>query len=329
VYLVEDRQYPLDPQMYIQKSVCEREAWVFQSKIDLALHTVTHFEPLVGTHTHVLVDSWYLSKALWKAVKGRGWDLTGGLKANHKLRVLDPATGAWMWMRLDQFAAGLSAEPFEAVLWPSQEGEQRVWAHLLRTRIQKLGVCQVLIVRPTADAPVEQTRFYITTCLDATLEQVVETMAKRWTVETLFADFKELMGSDQYQLRSAEAIHRFWALGLCLYQYLASQRQRLAQIHTRHVTLGETLGWLRQRQNDLALHCVCRLAAKGIPNPTIQEFFAPALKPLATVNCLYRKTTVIIATTIFVTSIQGICQPVNEVFSGMSIHRYLRRNPGR
>jgi hypothetical protein len=128
---------------------------------------------------------------------------------------------------LDEFAAGLSAEPFEAVLWPSQEGEQRVWAHLIQTRIKKLGVCQVLIVRPTADAPVKQTRFYITTRLDDTLEQVVETMAKRWTVETLFADFKELMGSDQYQLRSAEAIRRFWALGLCLYQYLDSLRHRL------------------------------------------------------------------------------------------------------
>lgn len=285
VYLLEDRQYPLDPQMYIQKSVCEQEERVFQSKVDMALETVKSFEPVPDTHTHVLVDSWYVNKAMWKAVKGRGWDLTGGLKANHKLRVLDPGTGEWMWLRLDEFAAGLSAEPFEAVLWPSQEGEQRVWAHLIQTRIKKLGVCQVLIVRPTADAPVKQTRFYITTCLDDTLEQVVETMAKRWTVETLFADFKELMGSDQYQLRSADAIRRFWALGLCLYQYLDSLRHRLEQDYQRHVTLGEALGWLRQRHENLALLCTCRLAAKAIPSRVIQDFFAPALKPLALVNC--------------------------------------------
>lgn len=285
VYLLEDRQFPLDPQMYIQKSVCEQEERVFQSKVDMALETVKSFEPVADTHTHVLVDSWYVNKAMWKAVKRRGWDFTGGLKDNHKLRVLDPATGEWMWMRLDEFAAGLSAEPFEAVLWPSQEGEQRVWAYLIRTRIKKLGVCQVLIVRPTADAPVEQTRFYITSRLDDPLEQVVETMAKRWTVETLFADFKELMGSDQYQLRSAEAIRRFWALGLCLYQYLDSLRYRLEQLQKRHVSLGETLSWLRRRHEDLALLCTCRLAEKGIPSQAIQEFFAPALKPLVTVNC--------------------------------------------
>lgn len=285
VYLVEDHQYPLDPQMYIQKAVCEREQRPFRSKVDMALEVVNHFEPIAGTHTHVLIDSWYVNKAMWKAAKQRQWDLTGGLKINHKLRVLDPVTGSWVWMRLDDFAAGLSAEPFEPVLWPSQEGDQIVWAHLIRTRIKKLGACQVLIVRPTADAPVSQTRFYITTCLEDTLEQVVEAMAKRWTVETLFADFKELMGSDQYQLHSAEAIRRFWALGLCLYQYLDSLRHRLERMHQRHVSLGETLAWLRQCHTNLALHWIYLLCAKGIPLERIQAELAPALKPLATLNC--------------------------------------------
>jgi transposase len=55
-------------------------------------------------------------KDMWKAVRKRQWDLTGGLKANHKLRVLDPTTGKRIWMRLDEFAEGLSAEPFEPIL---------------------------------------------------------------------------------------------------------------------------------------------------------------------------------------------------------------------
>lgn len=285
VYLVEGHQYPLDPHMYIQKSVCEREQRVFQSKVDMALQTVQDFEPLADTHTQVLVDSWYVNKAMWKAVKQRQWDLTGGLKANHKLRVLDPASGEWTWMRLDDFAEGLCAEPFEPVIWPSQEGDQRVWAHLIQTRIKKLGVCQVLIVRPTADAPASQTRFYITTRLEDTLEQVVEIMAKRWTVETLFADFKELLGSDQYQLHSAEAIRRFWALGLCLYQYLDGLRLRLERINQQHVTLGETLIWLRQRHNDLALRWTYALAARQIPLRQIRAEFVPALRPVALSTC--------------------------------------------
>ncbi len=285
LYLVAGHQYPLDPQMYIQKAVCDQEQRVFQSKVDLAVKAVEDFAPLPDTHTHVLIDSWYVNKRMWKAVRKRQWDLSGGLKANHKLRVLDPLTGGWRWLRLDDFAETLGAEPFQPVLWPSQEGEQRVWAYLLHTRIKKLGACQVLIVRPTADAPVSQTRFYLTTRLEDTLEQVVGTLAVRWTVETLFEDFKELMGSDQYQLRSAEAIRRFWALGLCLYQFLDSLRLRLERIHQRHVTLGETLAWLRQRHTDLALDWIYLLATRGVPREQIQAQLAPALSPLLMSNC--------------------------------------------
>jgi negative regulator of replication initiation len=84
-----------------------------------------------------------------------------------------------------------------------------------------------LIDREDPKDPLSSTRFFATTRLKDTLEQVVTTAAKRWTVETLFEDFKELMGSDQYQLHSADAIRRFWALALCLYQYLDSLRHRL------------------------------------------------------------------------------------------------------
>ena len=110
-------------------------------------------------------------------------------------------------------------------------------------------------------------------------------MALRWTVETLFADFKELMGSDQYQLHSAEAIRRFWALGLCLYQYLDSLRLRLERIHKHHVTLGETLTWVRQRHNDLALSWAYTLSIRQIPLSQIRKEFAPALHSMEASVC--------------------------------------------
>ena len=284
LYLVEDRQFPLDSQMYIQKSVCEQEQRPFQSKVDLAVSAVEHFEPLPETHTHVLIDSWYINKRMWKAVKRRHWDLTGGLKANHKLRTLD-AEGQPIWMRLDDFAAELPADQFQPIQWPSQEGEVVVYVYLMRTRVKKLGVCQVLIVKPTTESNGDQARFYITTRLEDPLEQVVQTVALRWGVETFFADFKELMGSDQYQLHSAEAILRFWALGLCLYQYLDSLRHRLERLNHRHVTLGETLAWLRQRHEDLRVNWICLQASRGVQTPLIQTALAPALPPLSPANC--------------------------------------------
>jgi len=284
VYLVEGYQYPLDPQMYIQKAVCEKENRPFRSKVDMALDVVEKFSPLAETDTHVLVDSWYVSKRMWKAVKRRGWDLTGGLKRNRKLRIVS-AEGELEWMRVDDFADEQPDDQFQAVTWPSLDGERTVYAHLQRTRIKKLGACQILIVKPSADAAADQARFFITTRLQDTLEQVVQAVALRWTVETLFADFKELMGSDHYQLRSADAIRRFWALGLCLYQFLDSLRLRLQRLQKRHVTLGETIIWLRERQHNRMIHWICSLSTEGVPSQVIQQALAPALPALSISNC--------------------------------------------
>jgi hypothetical protein len=49
---------------------------------------------------------------MWKAVKQRGWDLTGGLKRNRKPRIVN-AAGEREWMPIDDFATELSAEQFQ------------------------------------------------------------------------------------------------------------------------------------------------------------------------------------------------------------------------
>ena len=49
-------------------------------------------------------------------------------------------------------------------------------------------------------------------------------MAVRWTIEVFFEDVKDLLGSDHYQLMSAEAILRFWTLIACLSCFLDEQR---------------------------------------------------------------------------------------------------------
>ena len=50
VYVVEGHQYPLSPQMYRQKSVCEREGVPFQNKVDLAEKVIREFEPLTDSY---------------------------------------------------------------------------------------------------------------------------------------------------------------------------------------------------------------------------------------------------------------------------------------
>ncbi len=121
LYVVVGRQCPLLPQMYRTRAACERDGEHFQSKIDLAVQTIRTFVPVPDTHTLVLMDSWDTCKAVWKAVKERGFTLTGGLKCNRKLRLVAP-DGTRTWQRLDAYAAALPTDAWTGMLWPTDAG---------------------------------------------------------------------------------------------------------------------------------------------------------------------------------------------------------------
>ena len=82
LYVLLGRRCPLAPQLYRQQAVCAAEDVLFQSKIDLMEVVIPTFEPVAGTLTHVLLDSWYSAKRLWRAARERGFLITSGLGSN-------------------------------------------------------------------------------------------------------------------------------------------------------------------------------------------------------------------------------------------------------
>src|SRR5437764_11624145 len=172
LYVLLGRRGPLAPQLYQQQAVCQAAGVPFRSKLDLMVELVQTFVPVSGTRTHVLADSWYAAKRLWRAARARGFLITTGLKANRSLRVPDPAAErGWRWQRLDAYAAGLTAEDFTLVDWPRQSAEEprQVYVHVVSTRVRTLYRCQVVIARPSLDAPASETRYWASRDLDADL----------------------------------------------------------------------------------------------------------------------------------------------------------------
>jgi len=103
LYVLLHRRCPLPPRLSRQQAVCERELVPFQSKIDLMIELIQQFEPVAGTLTHVLLDSWYSAKAIWKAARERGFLITTGLKCNRspaisrrRASLLDGGGNGWM-----------------------------------------------------------------------------------------------------------------------------------------------------------------------------------------------------------------------------------------
>jgi hypothetical protein len=101
LYVLLGCRCPLAPQLYRQQRVCAAEGVPFASKIELMKTTIRTFEPVTGTVTHVLLDTCYSAKCLWRAARERGFLITTGLKSNRWLRVADKSVPqGWRWQQL-------------------------------------------------------------------------------------------------------------------------------------------------------------------------------------------------------------------------------------
>jgi hypothetical protein len=223
LYLLLDQRCPLPAQMYRQKAVCQCEGVPFVSKVDMVVQEIQRFEPAADTHTHVLIDSWYHCRRVRRAAQARGWEVSGGLKSNRTMRLIAD-DGTRTWQPLSQSAAQLTGDDWQEVVWPSDQGGQTMYAHLIPTWIRKLGPTLLLITCHDPAEPLKTVRYWGSTVMDLDAQAMVNVLAKRWDIETFFENDKDLLGSDHYQVMTANAIIRFWTLTSCLLCFLEEQR---------------------------------------------------------------------------------------------------------
>jgi hypothetical protein len=223
LYVLLGQRCPLPARMYCQRHVCEQEKQPFQSKVEMAVDDIEQFEPVAGTKTHVLIDSWYHCRQVRRAAQKRSWEVSGGLKSNRKMRRIRP-DGSREWLKLSEYAAHLSRNEWCELVWPSQEGEQRLYGHLVSTWVRKLGPTLLLITCHDLDAPPKTRRFWGSTVINLDAQALVDILAIRWQVETFFEYEKDLLGSDHYQVMTRQAVLRFWTLTACLLYFLETQR---------------------------------------------------------------------------------------------------------
>jgi len=273
LYVLLDRRCPLAPHLSRQDKVCQAEEVPFQSKIELMEPLIREFEPVAGTRTHILLDSWYSANCLWHAARERDFLITTGLKSNRWLRVPDDTVAqGWRWQKLSEYAAGLSEQDFELLPWP--RGGKKVYVHVVKTSVRKLYRCQVVIVRHDLTAPLAQTRYWASSDLEANAEGLRAHIAARWDIEVFFGDGKEELGLDHYQMMSASALLRFWTLAMLAYVFLEQEQQRLRVLWQRPVTIGEARREIQRRHRRCLLEWLHDQFLSGVHPEPLFELFA-------------------------------------------------------
>jgi hypothetical protein len=87
----------------------------------------------------------------------------------------------------------------------------------------------------------------------------------RWQIETIFEYTKDLLGSDGYQVISAQAILRFWTLIACLMCFLEELRAADPKVF---LTCGEVR---RNIQHQHRLYLLCWLRNRFIDGYSIDQ----------------------------------------------------------
>jgi len=138
----------LEPFLYRQRKTAEQENVPFSSKIDIMIQYIQNFTPLPGTMTHVLLDSWYSAKKIWKVARDRGFQITTGLKCNRSLRISCPnAADGREWQQLTNYVTSLLKNAYQQFSWP-RNPEHKVWVHVIDTRIKSLYRCKLIRLLP-------------------------------------------------------------------------------------------------------------------------------------------------------------------------------------
>ena len=274
LYVLLGHHFPLQPLLYRQQATCLKEGVSFQSKIVMMIELIKQFEPPQDTHTHVLLDSWYSAKAIWKAARERKFLITTALKSNRSVRIPDETCEqGWRWQRLPEYAQSLPESAFVPCIWP-RTAERQVWVHVLNSSVKSLYRCQLVIIRQSLDDPMSRARFWASSDLQADVEQLLTHIAMRWDIEVFFEDVKELLGIDQYQLMSAEGLQRYWSLCWIAFSFLEEHRGSLQTQWQRHVTLGEAKRDLQQIHTRLLVAWITDHVLQGRTSEYIADLLA-------------------------------------------------------
>jgi hypothetical protein len=192
-----DRTCPLAPQMSRQALGCEAEEVTFQSTIELMEKLIRTGEPVAGTTTHVVLESWSCATCVWHAACERDVLITAGLTSTRWLRGADETMPhGWRWQKCSDDLASVTEQDVERLCWP--RGGTVVPVPVVTTIVRTLFRCQIVIVRHAVDAPLSHARDGASSDLEAETKTLLTHISASWDREGLFGDGKEERGLDHW-----------------------------------------------------------------------------------------------------------------------------------
>jgi SRSO17 transposase len=188
------QSYPLAWKLYRRQAMCDALGIPFASKPALAWTILREFEPLPGTQTYVLTDSWYPSQDLLNLCDERGFHLISAVKS-------DRNKTAGHNLQVKQWAQTLPKRAFDLVTVNTTC--YKVWSHT--GRLSSGHRVRLVINRVVGQ---KSWRYLISTDQSLTAQTMISYYLGRWEVENFYRVAKQSLGWGDYQMRDLFAIER-------------------------------------------------------------------------------------------------------------------------
>lgn len=258
------QSYPVSWKLYLRQATCEAMGISFASKPELAQAILGEFDPLPGTQTYVLTDSWYPSQDILNTCQELGFYLISAVKSDRKFK----ATGHDL--QVQQWTQKLSEEVFDFVTVNTTG--YAIWSHT--GRLSSGHRVKLVINRVIGQ---KKWRYLISTDLAVTSQTIISHYLVRWEVENFYRVAKQSLGWGDYQVRDLFAIERHVQLMMVAHAYLEIQRQEAlvaAVDPDAHITLGDIQRQLQSASRRAEIAQVFVFAQHGFTLETIYQRLA-------------------------------------------------------
>lgn len=189
--------------MYLKEESAEEMGEPFRTKIEIAYEDIVR--PLTvpeGVRLYVIHDSWWYKKEFIVEARGLGHHVVCRLKSDKKV----------FWdgreMGVKELASELEGQ-YRTVKIKVRGKQKEYLAAECIVELEGVGKAKVVISK-TGDN--SDPRFYMSTDLELTLEEVLEIYENRWNIETAHREGNQKFGFKDYMIREKRAIERFMQL---------------------------------------------------------------------------------------------------------------------
>jgi hypothetical protein len=211
--------------------------------------------PLPPHGGYCLTDSWFTCPRVIDAYAEAGYHFIGALKTN---RILYPGG---IRTSVQNFANHIHKSDVRLV---TVNGSS-YWMYRYEGALNGIGNAIVLLCWPKqAFGESKALRAFCCTDVSLETETIATYYAKRWPIEIFFRQSKNNLGLSTYQVRSAKAFIRLWAILSWTHLYCTVGLGRPCPF-------GQGLRTVRKQVQQDRLHYVYECAQKGIPFHEICE----------------------------------------------------------